>query len=342
MASTIKEIKNPWIRTLAEYGLITVSIWIMVIGIYFFKFPNHFAFGGVTGFSTVFSQLLHCSASTFTTVANYALLVLGFIFLGKSVGIRTVYATIVMSVSLQALDALVPMHGTLTDQPMLELVFAIMLPAVGSAMLFNIGASSGGTDVIAMILKKYTSMNIGSALMAADVAAVGLSFAMYGPSTGLFSIMGLVAKSMDVFYKRSSVSAFRIAALMQVLYKVEGKKSEKEIRKLVRQTYLACADRILQNMLQRWGKAFEQISAEGEGEPYHTVDYFSELPQEFSYQFLEEFLKQKELKTPARNMVCNWRRWGWLEKPAKGEDRKVLRKTQQKGTIGDGNTKKDN
>ena len=129
---------------------------------------------------------------------------------------------------------------------------------------------------------------------------------------------------------------------MQVLYKVEGKKSEKEIRKLVRQTYLACADRILQNMLQRWGKAFEQISAEGEGEPYHTVDYFSELPQEFSYQFLEEFLKQKELKTPARNMVCNWRRWGWLEKPAKGEDRKVLRKTQQKGTIGGGNIKKDN
>ena len=49
-----------------------------------------------------------------------------------------------------------------------------------------------------MILKKYTSMNIGSALMAADVAAVGLSFAMYGPSTGLFSIMGLVAKSMVV------------------------------------------------------------------------------------------------------------------------------------------------
>ena len=126
----------------------------MVIGIYFFKFPNHFAFGGVTGFSTVFSQLLHCSASTFTTAANYALLVLGFIFLGKSVGIRTVYATIVMSVSLQALDALVPMHGTLTDQPMLELVFAIMLPAIGSAILFNIDASSGGTDVIAMILKK--------------------------------------------------------------------------------------------------------------------------------------------------------------------------------------------
>ncbi len=198
MAIALKDIKNPFARTLAEYGLITVSIWIMVVGIHFFKFPNHFAFGGVTGFSAVFTPLLHCSASTFTTVANYALLVLGFVFLGKSVGTRTVYATIVMSASLQLLDVAAPVSGTLTDQPMLELVFAIMLPAVGSAILFNIGASSGGTDIIAMILKKYTSMNIGSALMAADAAAVAVSFALYGPSTGLYSVLGLVAKSLVV------------------------------------------------------------------------------------------------------------------------------------------------
>ena len=44
----MKEIKSPFLRTLYEYGLITVSIWIMVVGIYFFKFPNHFAFGGIT------------------------------------------------------------------------------------------------------------------------------------------------------------------------------------------------------------------------------------------------------------------------------------------------------
>lgn len=46
----MKEIKSPFLRTIYEYGLITVSIWIMVVGIYFFKFPNHFAFGGITGF----------------------------------------------------------------------------------------------------------------------------------------------------------------------------------------------------------------------------------------------------------------------------------------------------
>lgn len=87
-----------------EYGLITVSIWIMVVGIYFFKFPNHFAFGGITGFSTVVSQLTHWSASDFTSVTNTALLLLGFLFLGKGFGLKTVYATMVMSVSLSLLE----------------------------------------------------------------------------------------------------------------------------------------------------------------------------------------------------------------------------------------------
>ena len=192
MASTIRNIKNPILKTLAEYGLITLSIWIMVVGIYFFKFPNHFAFGGVTGFSAVFGKLLGCSASTFTTVANNVLLVLGFVFLGKDVGVRTVYATVVMSASLQGLELLVPLQGTLTNQPILELSFAVLLPAIASAILFNIGASSGGTDIVAMILQKYSSMNIGTALLCADLTAVVVSFVMFGPATGLFSVLGLI------------------------------------------------------------------------------------------------------------------------------------------------------
>ena len=148
----MKEIKSPFWRTIYEYGLITVSIWIMVVGIYFFKFPNHFAFGGITGFSTVVSQLTHWSASDFTSVTNTTLLLFGFLFLGKGFGLKTVYATMVMSVSLSLLERFCPLSAPLTSQPLLELMFAIFLPAVGTAILFNIGASSGGTDIIAMII----------------------------------------------------------------------------------------------------------------------------------------------------------------------------------------------
>ena len=141
-----QQIEDPVKRKIAEYALITVSIWIMVVGIYFFKFPNNFSFGGVTGFSSVVSRLTGMNASDFTFMVNTGLLVMGFLFLGTDVGIKTVYASMLMSFSLSALDRFVPLAGTITDQPMLELIFAIFLPAVGSAVLFNIGASSGGTD----------------------------------------------------------------------------------------------------------------------------------------------------------------------------------------------------
>ncbi|MCB7320167.1 YitT family protein [Lacrimispora sp. 210928-DFI.3.58] len=194
----MREIKNPFWRIAAEYGIITISIWIMVIGIYFFKFPNHFAFGGITGFSTVVSEITHWSASDFTSIVNTLLLVLGFLFLGRDFGLRTVYATMVMSISLSLLERLCPLSRPLTTEPLLELMFAIFLPAVGTAILFNIGASSGGTDIIAMILKKHTSLNIGTVLMLVDVAAVASSFFIFGPETGLFSTIGLAAKSLVI------------------------------------------------------------------------------------------------------------------------------------------------
>lgn len=194
----MKQIEDKRLRALAEYGVITLSIWVMVIGIYFFKFPNNFAFGGVTGFATVVSALTHWSASDFTTILNMALLVIGFIFLGRGFGIRTVYASLVMSVSLTFLEHVYPMTAPMTREPLLELVFAILLPGAGSAILFHIGASSGGTDIVAMILKKYTSFNIGTVLLMVDMAAVVMAFIVFGPETGLFSSLGLAAKSLVI------------------------------------------------------------------------------------------------------------------------------------------------
>ena len=194
----MKQIENKYLRSAAEYGIITLSIWIMCLGIYFFKFPNKFAFGGVTGFSTVVSELTRWSASDFTFIVNMVLMVVGFIFLGKGFGFKTAYASIIMSVMLSAMERLWPMSAPFTQEPLLELIFAIFLPAVGSAVLFNIGASSGGTDIIAMILKKYTSWNIGTVLFLVDVASVAMAFFVLGPTTGLFSFLGLMAKSLMI------------------------------------------------------------------------------------------------------------------------------------------------
>ncbi len=193
-----KDFKNPVKNAAWEYGLISLSILVVAIGVYFFKFPNHFAFGGVTGFSAVVSEITRLSASQFTFVANMVLLVMGFLFLGREFGIRTVYASVLLSVLLEVFEVLFPMTEPLTDEPLLELIFAIFLPGAGAAVLFNIGASSGGTDIIAMILKKHTSMNIGAVQFMVDLITVVLSFFVFDPTTGLFSMLGLMAKSLVV------------------------------------------------------------------------------------------------------------------------------------------------
>lgn len=186
-------------KTAREWLMITAGILVMTAGIYFFKFPNHFSTGGVTGISIVLGHYFpSMTPATFVTVINVFLLLVGFAVLGKSFGVRTVYASLLMSGSLRLLEILCPMKGPMTGQPLLELMFAVGLPAVGSAILFNLDASSGGTDIVAMILRKYTSLNIGIALLCTDVVITLSACVAFGMETGLFSVLGLIIKALFV------------------------------------------------------------------------------------------------------------------------------------------------
>jgi uncharacterized membrane-anchored protein YitT (DUF2179 family) len=180
-----------------EYLVLTVATLIMIVGVYVFKFPNNFSFGGVTGIAVVLSALTPLTAGTINFILNMTLLVLGFIFLGRSFGLKTVYVSVLLSAGLSFMERAFPMSGPLTDQPVLELIFAIALPAFSSAIMFNIGASGGGTDIIAMILKKYTKQdNIGTPLFVVDLVIVLSACMIFDIETGLFSLCGLLAKSL--------------------------------------------------------------------------------------------------------------------------------------------------
>ena len=186
------------LSTAQEYAVLTIATLIMVVGIYVFKFPNNFSFGGVTGIAVILAKVTSITPGTWTFLINMALLVLGFVMLGKSFGIKTVYVSVLMSVSLSAMEKLLPMSHPLTSQPVLELIFAIFLPAFASAILFNVGASGGGTDILAMVLKKYTTFNIGTALFIVDLLITVAACFLIDPQTGLFSFTGLMAKSLVI------------------------------------------------------------------------------------------------------------------------------------------------
>lgn len=192
-------LREKMMKYVKQYVLITLSISIMSVGVYFFKFPNNFVFGGVTGTAALVAKLTPMSASAFSSAANLVLLVVGLIFLGKEFAMTTGYATFVMSVELMAFEKLCPLSGPLSDQPMLDLLFAIALPAIASALLFNVGASSGGTDIIALIVEKYTHIHsIAVALFITDLFMVIAACFVFDLYTALYSFVGLTVKSLVI------------------------------------------------------------------------------------------------------------------------------------------------
>lgn len=181
-----------------EYVLITASTLLIAVGVSFFKFPNNFTFGGITGLSVVLGHITPVTPSTVNLILNIVLLAVGFLVFGRNFALKTVYSSLLLSFGLSAMDYFFPLRKPLTDQPMLELIFAVALPAFASAVLFNIGASSGGTDIIALILKKYTSINIGRAVLLSDLLITLSSFLVFDIKTSLYSVLGLLFKSLVI------------------------------------------------------------------------------------------------------------------------------------------------
>lgn len=184
-----------------EFGLMSLGTALVSVGVYFFKFPNHFSMGGVSGLAILLGEVIHIpwlTPSMFNTIINLLFLVLGFILLDKGFGLRTVYCSLLYSALVQVFEWCFPMTGPMTDELMLELFFAVILPALGSAILFNLDSSTGGTDIAAMILKKYSGLDVGRALLCSDVLIAAAALFIFDTTAGLCSLLGLVLKSVLV------------------------------------------------------------------------------------------------------------------------------------------------
>lgn len=209
-----------------QFLMINLGCLMMAAGIYFFKAPNGFATGGVSGISIVLAKIsaalnIPITQSVYMMVINVILLIVGVIVLGKKCGLLTIYCSIVMSLENMLFEFLLPIElitggaSTLTEQPLLELVYAVMLTGIGAAFLFKQNASSGGTDIVALVLQKYTHMNVGTALLFSDfVIAASTFFVYWGDfSVGLYALLGLFAKVFvvdDILDSMNMCKAFTI------------------------------------------------------------------------------------------------------------------------------------
>lgn len=185
-------------KNFKDFLIMSIGCILLATGVYFFKIPNGFATGGVSGIGTILAKFTTISAGAWIWIINMVLLVVGFIFLGKATGVKTVYCSIFYSMITYLFEFIVPINAPMTNQPLLELIYAMLLTSIGSAMIFNSYGSSGGTDIVALIMKKYTALDVGKALLVVDFLIAGSTFFIFNIQTGLFSMLGLFAKAYIV------------------------------------------------------------------------------------------------------------------------------------------------
>ena len=189
--------KRELLSRVITFLVMNIGTLCLAAGVYFFKSPNNFATGGVSGISILLANYVPLKQSDLMMIINAALLVVGFIFLGKGCTIKTIYCSLVYSAENMLFERLIPMNGPMTGQPFMELVYAMLLTGVGSAIIFNCRASSGGTDIVALILKKFTKIHTGRALLVSDLAIACCAF-LVSVEAGLYSILGLFAKAFII------------------------------------------------------------------------------------------------------------------------------------------------
>jgi len=185
-------------KKITEFITMTIGVVFLTIGVYFFKIPNGFSTGGVSGIGTLLGKVTPISPATWIAGINFLLLIIGFFVLGNATGAKTVYCSMLFSALTWLFEAVIPLTSPLSNQPFLELIYAIILTAIGSALMFNCAASSGGTDIVALILKKFTHLDVGKALLCTDFIIAASAFVVFGVETGLFSMAGLFAKAFVV------------------------------------------------------------------------------------------------------------------------------------------------
>ena len=198
-----------------RFLIINLGLLIMTCGLYFFLIPSNLAVGGATGLAMIISYLIpQVPMGIILAIINVILFIMAFIFIGKDFGGYTIYASFALSAIIAIFELVIPMAQPFTDDLFINLVFGILIAGVGMGFVFNQNSSTGGTDIIAKIINKYTRINIGQSLLISDFLITLFAAYVFGPRLGMYALLGIVINS---FVIDTMISGFNVKINMSII-----------------------------------------------------------------------------------------------------------------------------
>ena len=170
------QFKKSFWRSIKEYLVIKIGLVSYVLGWTLFLVPNNLIGGGVTGIASIVQYATGIKIGYTYFVVNVGLLIAALFVLGKGFGGKTVYAIILASLGMNVMQAVIPediVTILATDNgKLMSTIMGGILAGAGMGMTMSQGGSTGGTDIIALIVNKYRNVSPGRMILFMDVAII--------------------------------------------------------------------------------------------------------------------------------------------------------------------------
>ena len=190
--------KEKFIEELKSYSIITFGVLLVAIALVYFYAPNNLAAGGLSGLALIINHLIPgITMGSILFIGNAVLYIIAFLIIGPEFGFKTIYASFGLSGIIWFMEKFFNPYA-LTNDLMLATIFGTILAAVGMAIVFNANASTGGTDIIAKILNKYTTFNIGISLLMVDLLITLLAGLIFGLDTGFYALLCVISNGPTI------------------------------------------------------------------------------------------------------------------------------------------------
>ena len=183
-----------------DMAVITFATFIVAVAVYFFMMPNNLAIASIAGLAVVLQKFIPLSVATLSLVFNVGLLIIGFIFVGREFGGKTVYTSVILPIFVGIFEKLFPKYNGLTGDAFLDMICYIFIVSIGLSLLFNHNASSGGLDIIVKILNKYLHIDKGKAMSIAGMLVSLSAVFAYDTKTVVLSVLGTYLNGIILDY----------------------------------------------------------------------------------------------------------------------------------------------
>ena len=183
-----------------DMAVITFATFIVAVAVFFFMMPNNLAIASIAGLAVVLQKFIPLSVATISLVFNVGLLIIGFIFVGREFGGKTVYTSVILPIFVGIFEKLFPKYNGLTGDPFLDMICYIFIVSIGLSLLFNHNASSGGLDIIVKILNKYLHIDKGKAMSIAGMLVSLSAIFAYDTKTVVLSVLGTYLNGIILDY----------------------------------------------------------------------------------------------------------------------------------------------